>query len=91
MASDLVRPRAVTSIRRRPTAARGRDDGDVAFPRYGVLFFGAMFLGYTAYRFSYPQAFAEASRHTLIAFGGTNTAVLLISSTSWPSLCAQQI
>jgi cytochrome c oxidase subunit 3 len=46
-----------------------------------VLFFGGMFLGYTAYRFSYPQAFADASRHTLIAFGGTNTAVLLISST----------
>lgn len=45
-----------------------------------ILFFGAMFLGYTAYRFSYPSAFAEASRHTLIAFGGTNTAVLLISS-----------
>jgi cytochrome c oxidase subunit III len=47
-----------------------------------ILFFGAMFLGYTVYRFSYPQAFAEASRHTLIAFGGTNAAVLLISSTT---------
>lgn len=46
-----------------------------------VLFFGAMFFGYTAYRYSYPQAFADASRHTLIAYGGTNTAVLLISST----------
>ena len=46
-----------------------------------ILFFGGMFLGYTAYRHAYPQAFAEASRHTLIAFGGTNTAVLLISST----------
>lgn len=46
-----------------------------------VLFFGAIFLGYTAYRYSYPQAFADASRHTLIAFGATNTAVLLISST----------
>jgi cytochrome c oxidase subunit 3 len=46
-----------------------------------VLFFGGMFLGYTAYRHAYPQAFAEASRHTLIAFGGTNTALLLISST----------
>jgi cytochrome c oxidase subunit 3 len=34
-----------------------------------ILFFGAMFLGYTAYR-SYPQAFAEASRHTLIVLGG---------------------
>jgi len=46
-----------------------------------VLFFGGMFLGYTAYRISYPQAFAEASRHTLIAFGSVNTAVLLVSST----------
>jgi cytochrome c oxidase subunit 3 len=45
-----------------------------------VMFFGAMFLGYTAYRFAYPAAFAAASRHTLIAFGGTNTAILLISS-----------
>lgn len=45
-----------------------------------ILFFGGMFLGYTAYRFNYPQAFAEASKHTLIAFGGVNTAVLLISS-----------
>jgi len=47
-----------------------------------ILFFGAMFLGYAVYRCSYPQAFAEASRHTLIAFGGTNAAVLLISSTT---------
>jgi cytochrome c oxidase subunit 3 len=46
-----------------------------------VLFFGGMLLGYTVYRISYPQAFAEASRHTLIVFGAINTAVLLISST----------
>lgn len=46
-----------------------------------ILFFGGMFLGYTAYRVYYPQAFAEASKHTLIVFGGTNTAVLLLSST----------
>jgi cytochrome c oxidase subunit 3 len=45
-----------------------------------VLFFGGMFLGYTAYRIYYPQAFAEASRHTLIVYGATNTAVLLVSS-----------
>jgi len=45
-----------------------------------ILFFGAMFLGYTAYRVAYPAAFAAASRHTLLAFGATNTAVLLISS-----------
>jgi cytochrome c oxidase subunit 3 len=47
-----------------------------------VLFIGAMFLGYTAYRIYYPRAFAEASRHTLMAFGGTNTAILLLSSTT---------
>lgn len=45
-----------------------------------ILFFGGMFLGYTVYRSAYPHAFAEASRHTLIAFGATNTGVLLISS-----------
>lgn len=47
-----------------------------------ILFFGAMFLGYTVYRYAYPQPFAEASRHTLIVFGSTNAAVLLISSTT---------
>jgi cytochrome c oxidase subunit 3 len=46
-----------------------------------ILFFGAMLLGYTVYRLYYPAAFAAASQHTLIAFGATNTAVLLISST----------
>ena len=45
-----------------------------------ILFFGGLFFGYTVYRISYPQAFAEASRHTLLVFGGTNTAILLISS-----------
>ncbi len=45
-----------------------------------VLFFGGMFLGYTVYRVSYPQAFLEASRHTLVWIGTLNTAVLLVSS-----------
>ena len=45
-----------------------------------ILFFGAMFLGYTVYRTSYPVAFREASEHTLIAFGSVNTAILLLSS-----------
>ena len=47
-----------------------------------ILFFGSMFLGYAVYRSSYPEAFAEASRHTLVVFGGINAAVLLISSTT---------
>ena len=37
-------------------------------------------LGYVAYRYAYPGAFTDASRHTMLAFGGTNTAVLLISA-----------
>jgi cytochrome c oxidase subunit III len=45
-----------------------------------VLFFGGLFLAYTIYRFSYPQTFAEASRHLHDIFGGVNTAVLLFSS-----------
>lgn len=46
-----------------------------------VLFFGALFLAYTVYRYLYPEAFAAASRHTEILLGGANTAVLLFSST----------
>lgn len=45
-----------------------------------VLFFGGMFLSYLVYRYSYPAAFAEASRHTLVLFGTLNTAILLTSS-----------
>jgi cytochrome c oxidase subunit 3 len=45
-----------------------------------VLFFGPMFLGYTVYRISFPQAFADASRQTLLVFGTVNTAILLLSS-----------
>jgi cytochrome c oxidase subunit 3 len=45
-----------------------------------VLFFGGMFLSYVVYRYAYPQAFAEASKHTLVLFGTINTAILLTSS-----------
>ena len=47
-----------------------------------VLFFGVMFTGYLICRQAYPQAFAEASRHTVLLFGTLNTAVLLTSSLS---------
>jgi cytochrome c oxidase subunit 3 len=47
-----------------------------------ILFFGGLFLGYTAYRSTYPQAFAEASRHTIVLLGTVNTAILLTSSLS---------
>ncbi len=45
-----------------------------------ILFFGGLFLSYIIYRHSYPQAFAEASRHTKIIHGTINTALLLTSS-----------
>ncbi len=45
-----------------------------------VLFFGGMILGYAVYRWSYPEAFAAAGRHTAIVLGTANTAVLLTSS-----------
>jgi cytochrome c oxidase subunit 3 len=51
-----------------------------AFLATEVLFFGAMFLSYIVYRNTYPQAFAEASHHTIVLFGTVNTAILLTSS-----------
>jgi len=45
-----------------------------------VLFFGALFLGYTVYRLRFPEVFREASGHTLVVVGTLNTAVLLLSS-----------
>src|SRR5262245_38254370 len=45
-----------------------------------VLFFGALFLGYSIYRSEYSQAFGEASRHLQIVLGTINTALLLCSS-----------
>jgi len=45
-----------------------------------VLFFGGLILGYCVYRFAYPDGFAEAARHTQIAIGTANTAILLTSS-----------
>lgn len=45
-----------------------------------VMFFGGLFMGYTAYRALYPDVFAEASHHLKVVLGSINTAVLLCSS-----------
>src|SRR5258707_750593 len=45
-----------------------------------IMFFGALFLAYTIYRYQYPAAFASASNHLDIRLGAINTAVLIISS-----------
>lgn len=45
-----------------------------------ALFFGALFLTYTATRLAHPEAFAAAGRETNIVYGTLNTAILLTSS-----------
>lgn len=45
-----------------------------------VMLFGGLFLGYTAYRYKYPQSFASGSEHLDILSGSLNTAVLIFSS-----------
>jgi cytochrome c oxidase subunit 3 len=44
------------------------------------MFFGGIFAVYIIYRYLFPQAFAEASKHLDIVLGSINTAVLLTSS-----------
>jgi cytochrome c oxidase subunit 3 len=45
-----------------------------------VLLFVGLFVAYAVYRFSFPHAWAEASRHSEIWAGTTNTFVLITSS-----------
>lgn len=45
-----------------------------------ILFFGAVFLAYAFTRARHPVAFVEGVRHTELAYGAANTAVLLTSS-----------
>lgn len=45
-----------------------------------LMLFGAMILGYSAYRVSYAPAFVAASHHTDLLLGTLDTAVLLTSS-----------
>jgi cytochrome c oxidase subunit III len=55
--------------------------GMLVFLATEVLFFGGLFLDYTVFRSLYPRDFAAASHHTEVILGGTNTAILLFSST----------
>lgn len=45
-----------------------------------IMFFGGMFLAYAVYRYWYPAAFMEGSRHLDLVLGAINTGVLLVSS-----------
>jgi cytochrome c oxidase subunit 3 len=51
-----------------------------AFLATEVMFFGGAFLAYSVYRWTYPSAFAAASRQENWLIGAINTAVLLGSS-----------
>jgi cytochrome c oxidase subunit 3 len=45
-----------------------------------ILLFVGLFTAYSVYRFSFPEAWAQASRHSEIWAGTTNTFVLITSS-----------
>jgi len=45
-----------------------------------VLLFAGLFALYVAYRITYSQSFAEASRHNDVLIGTTNTLILITSS-----------
>ena len=45
-----------------------------------VLLFAGLFCGYAVYRFQFPLAFEQSSRHLNIALGTVNTVVLITSS-----------
>ncbi len=45
-----------------------------------LVFFGPLFMGYLYGRTHFPEAFADASRHTHLWLGTANTAILLTSS-----------
>jgi len=45
-----------------------------------VMFFGALFVAYTLYRWNYKFDFYNAHEHLNVAMGGFNTMVLLVSS-----------
>lgn len=56
-----------------------------------VLFLGGLFAAYGFFRYLHPAGVAAAARHTDLAIGGANAAVLLTSSffMSWASLAAR--
>ena len=73
-------PALAEQFREMPQQKEAATLGMWTFLATEVLFFGAMFTAYIAYRQAYPRAFAEASRHTVLLLGTINTAVLLTSS-----------
>jgi cytochrome c oxidase subunit 3 len=65
---DLEQQRETTSL------------GMWSFLATEAMMFGGLFLAYAVYRWLYPGAFREGSRHLDVYLGSTNTFVLLVSS-----------
>lgn len=66
-----------------PDLARQREGvsfGVWLFIASEILFFGALFMGYTVYRTLYPEAFRIAARETEMFYAVINTVILLTSS-----------
>ncbi len=65
------------------TLPRQREAAEVGiwiFLATEVIFFGGLFMGYSAYRFLYPEGYLAAGAETNIVIGTANTAILLTSS-----------
>jgi cytochrome c oxidase subunit III len=44
-----------------------------------IMFFGALILAFSVYRFNYPQAFSEGAQELNVVLGAVNTAILFTS------------
>ena len=75
-ASLALRGHFGTQEQQRETAAAGM----WIFLVSEVMFFGGLFMAYSVYRLTHPQAFAQASAHMNILLGSINTAVMITSS-----------
>ena len=53
-----------------------------AFLATEIMFFGALFLAYTLYRWKYQPGFYDAHKIMNVLFGTTNTYILISSSVS---------
>jgi cytochrome c oxidase subunit 3 len=71
-----LREQYATPLQQRDTASVGM----WIFLVTEVMLFGGLFMAYTVYRLSNPQAFDIASSHMEMVLGAVNTAVLLCSS-----------
>jgi cytochrome c oxidase subunit 3 len=75
-AETILQPQFQT----REQQSRAATFGMWVFLATELLFFGPLFFGYVYGRMHFPEAFPAASRHTSVALGTLNTAVLLTSS-----------